>query len=385
MAAGGGFAKKPFPTEYVFTRHGYDVYYDYVGGGSPVFIDRSESVSVTAVTSQCKLARLSDGTLFAVYFKQLNGFYQVYVKKSTDNGETWTDETRISTAGVGHHSMPSIAVDSDDCLHVVWSGNYLVYPANSQIWYAYYDGSWSTPIRISTGEGMDQNVQLAPCIAVDGEGCLHVVWSGSSPDFDYYDYQVWYTKFDGSWSEPVRLSTYPSMNLAPHYDTCIAIDSNNYLHVVWWDAGTTVHIWYVKYDGSWSEPIWLSTLEGMGGTRGQNHPCIAVDPNDYLHVVWSGRSTSYPTNYQIWYRRFVTSWGNIIRLSTFLGMNEYQQRNPSISIDDKHYLHVVWQGMATGYEPDWKVWYSYYDGNWATPECLQPTGANYQPNVRWSR
>jgi len=47
--------------------------------------------------NQRVVVRLSDGTLYCVYNRTPNGVRQIYVKKSTDGGLTWVNETRIST------------------------------------------------------------------------------------------------------------------------------------------------------------------------------------------------------------------------------------------------------------------------------------------------
>jgi len=171
-------------------------------------VSTSEYEYATRFNTQRKVVRTSDGTLYCVYMKQLLGKYQIYVKKSVDNGKTWTGETRISTyPGMQNYDQwhPSIAVDSQDRLHVVWNGTADGGPP--QIWYNYYDGSWHTPVRISTYTGMSTNFQNYPCIAVDSEDNLHVVWQGQG--LGAPEYQIWYTKYDGEWHTPVRISTYP--------------------------------------------------------------------------------------------------------------------------------------------------------------------------------
>jgi hypothetical protein len=278
--------------------------------------------------------RTSDGTLYAVYFKQLSGYYQIYVAKSTDNGATWTGETRISTySGMEsyHQYYPSIAVDSNNYLHVVWYGMATGYTSYYQIWYAKYTTSWQTPVRISTYSGMESYNQSYPSIAVDSNNYLHVVWYGCATGYTSYS-QIWYAKYTTSWATPVRISTYSGME-----------------------------------------------------SYSQAYPSIAVDSNNYLHVVWYGMATGYTSYYQIWYAKYTTSWQTPVRISTYSGMESYHQYYPSIAVDSNNYLHVVWYGRATGYTDYNKVWYAEYTTSWQTPTVLQATGHNILPNLRWSR
>ncbi|GAI62694.1 unnamed protein product, partial [marine sediment metagenome] len=167
-------------------------------------VSTSENSTVTAHSNSRKLVRLSDGTLYAVYHKQLAGKYQIYVKKSTDNGASWIDETRISTySGMAdyHQQYPSIAVDSSNYLHVVWHGMATGYTTRRQIWYAKYTDSWADPVRISTYSGMDTNYQQYPSIAVDFSNYLHVVWHGMATGYTTR-HQIWYAKYTTSWADP---------------------------------------------------------------------------------------------------------------------------------------------------------------------------------------
>jgi len=117
----------------------------------------------------------------------------------------------------------------------------------------------------------------------------------------------------------------------------------------------------------------------------QARPCIAVDSQNRLHVVWDGKAEGYP-EYQIWYARHdETGWFTPVRISTYSGMENYYQWYSSIAVDSQNRLHVVWHGKASGFTDYYKVWYAKYETGWKTPICLQPTGKNCYPNIRWSR
>ena len=381
------------PMDYVFTKGTEELfgYYSVTESAGASLI--AQSLTSQAYSAQDKLVRLSDGTLYVVYKKELviDGYRrQIYVKKSVDNGVTWTDETRISTySGMEnqHQNHPSIAVDGSDCLHVVWNGMATGFSYAEQLWYAKYDGEWSTPIRISTYSNMANDLQCWASIAVDGLNYLHVVWRGGATG--YTKYQIWYVKYDGTWSTPIRISTYNGMENYFQSIPSIAIDSNNCLHVVWSGSATGyvnwTQVWYVKYDAGWSIPLRISTYSGMENGH-QGLPCIAVDFADCLGVVWCGLLTStLPYLYQIWYAKYNGGWSTPIRISTAEGMENYSQENTTIGFDTSNNIYVLWQGRATGYIYDEKIWYTHCAGAWSTPECLQPLDRNTYPNLRYSR
>ncbi len=147
MSSGIGAGKKFVPElEYVFNEGEappYEAMYDYIGNITPVSI--ASGLLFTRSNNSRKLVRTSDNILYVVYSRLANGVYQLYVKKSVDDGETWTDETLISTRGGmsdDHQAGAGIAIDSNDNLHVVWEGKATGFTEQAQIWYTKYTDSW---------------------------------------------------------------------------------------------------------------------------------------------------------------------------------------------------------------------------------------------------
>ena len=377
------------PVEYVFIEgpvSPYDIFYDDVAGSGPFLASAVDYDVALNGNNNRNITRMSDGTLYVIYQKVLAGKEQIYVKQSADDGATWTDETRISTRtgmeNYKHYDM-GIAVDSEDYLHVVWRGCITGYPVNYQIWYTKYTDSWSNPVRISDEIGMENYTQWRPAISVDSNDYLHVVWYGRATG--YASNQIWYTKYTNAWGSVTRLSTKATMNTNIQRYPTIEVDSLDNLHVLW--AGATDifanwQIWYTKYTEAWSDPLRISTGGGMEAGL-QYDVSLAVDSNDYLHVVWSGPATGWGV--EVWYVKHDGGWSTPLRISDALGMDGYSQISPHIAIDSDDNLHVLWYGKATGYTTHEVIWYALYTTSWATPICLQPTGKNIRPSVRWSR
>ena len=241
------------------------------------------------------------------------------IKYSKFDGTSWSNWINISPISGYHQNQCSMGIDKNDNLHVVWYGRD---PSTSyyQIKYSKFDGvSWSNWINMSTVIGYDQ---YNPSIAIDNNNNLHVVWYGKDSTNTSYD-QIKYSKFNGvSWSNWINISPISGYRES---NPSIAIDSNNNLHVVWYgydvDNKYKYQIKYSKFNGtSWSQWINISPISGYN----QYNPSIDIDSNDNLHVVWYGMDIDNPSYQQIKYSKFNgTSWSDWINISNVSGYNQY--------------------------------------------------------------
>lgn len=372
--------------DYIFTEGTsapYEAMYDTTEGAGPNLI---AEVPTTGTAGARKLMSMNDGTLYIVYTQSLNDKLQIFVMKSVDDGATWTDETRISTYAtmdVNDQNTPCIAVDSDDHLHVLWSGTTTdsgVYP---QLWYSEYNISWSAPIYLTPDAG---NLgKYHPSLAIDSNDVLQIVTWG--PPGAGQPSQIYYVNYTSSWGSLLIISTYAGMVDNDQAYPTIEIDGNNYLHVAWRGEATGYtenQVWYRRYTTEWGTVFRISSHTAMS-SYWQDGSTIAIDSDNYVHVSWTGKAVDFTGFNQVWYRRYTTEWEAITRISTYTNMDDYHQYVPSIGVNTNDSIHVLWHGKATGFTNYDKVWHVLYNGTWQTPECLQPTGQNKAPNIRWSR
>ncbi len=156
---------------------------------------------------------------------------------------------------------------------------------NGFFYYSKSDSTWSDPVMVY--QNPDNLSSHFPKIIGDAHGRLHIVWledidGNIFPDRVYHSFSD-----DGvSWTEPYIV--YKSEQNCFRLD--VAMDSQNKLHAVWdhtdqYNLLLIDHVYYSSFDGtSWSEPERLTP----GGRIICGWPRIAVDSQDYLHVIWSG-------------------------------------------------------------------------------------------------
>ena len=305
--------------------------------------------------------------------------------------------------------MARIAIDSLDVLHVVWSDRTddPSWGVDDEILYSQFNGtSWSTPIAISHNASWS-GTSDQPSIAIDSQDNIHVVWSDGSnhlwqnpPGETDILYSI-YSATSGTWSAPICISDDMSQwNTGDSKIPFIAIDSNDDLHVVWHDA-TLGQPWNILNGDT--EILYINQINGVWGTTvipisddltdintaASEFPSIAVDGNDNLHIVWEDEHDNltpggWGTDQEILYRNFTvgSGWQPIYGLSG-LGVNNWNNdlsRFPIIAIDpNTDVLHVVWQDDSNGiWGPDIEIFYSNSTNGaiWTNATALSGIGVN---------
>ncbi|MEJ2279658.1 MAG: hypothetical protein P8Y70_18235 [Candidatus Lokiarchaeota archaeon] len=287
------------------------------------------------------------------------------------NGKYWNNGDSID---------PSIATDENGGVHVVWSDNTDgPWGTDSEIFYASFTPGigWSNATCISDGykgKYWNNGYSGSPSIAVDKDGGVHVVW------YDYSvgpwtgglgDAEIFYASFTPGigWSNATCISDgYNGTYWNNGYSTCprIAVDNVGGIHVVWeddtvgpWTGGAhDSEIFYVSFTPGigWSNVTVISDgYKGKYWNYGDSFtPSIAIDENGGIHVVWSDNTNGpWGTDSEIMYASFTpgVGWSNATCISDgYKGIywNNGDSLEPRIAIDNKNNIHVVWSDYTNG-------------------------------------
>jgi hypothetical protein len=128
------------------------------------------------------LAFDSSDNIHVVWCQNSSGNYEVYHKSSTDGGTTWGGSKRL-TWNSGRSYVPEIAIDSNDNLHVVWDDDT---PGIKEVYYKRSTNSgtsWTTD-RLSWNLGTSEY----PNIALDSNNDIYVVWANYIP----FNFEIFY-------------------------------------------------------------------------------------------------------------------------------------------------------------------------------------------------
>jgi len=181
----------------------------------------------------------------------------------------WSNATVISDGfdGVywndGGSFGPTVVVDSSKKVHVVW-WDWTIGPwgTDMEIMYANYiiTNGWSNATVISDGFGgvyWNDGDSGTPAVAVDSKNTVHVVWYDETDGVWGTDTEIMYANYDinTGWSNATVISDgFGSVYWNDDFsaDPVVAVDSNNIIHVVWYDEtdgvwGTDTEIMYTSF------------------------------------------------------------------------------------------------------------------------------------------
>jgi len=279
--------------------------------GLPVVIDSEGSVGAFS-----SIAVDSRNKVHISYYDESNG----NLKYANNTADSWQNCT-IDTAGdVGQYT--SICVDANDKVHISYhdeTSQDLKYATNES-------GSWQN-YTIDNSDIVGEDTS----IAVDSHNRIHI---------SYVSYNRWtWTRSllyanntAGSWQIRV-LDASGDVG----YSTSIAIDSNDKVHISYWDYGRNNLRYATDVSGSWE----IHTIDKEYG-----HTSIAVDSHDKIHigyVSWNGVSTvmKYATDVSgTWLNFTVDDSGDISSQTVSLAVD---------AVDCVHLVYFDWDDYALEY------------------------------------
>lgn len=195
----------------------------------------------------------------------------------------------------------ALALDSKGRAHVVWHGTKPGGNTN-EIFYTHKldDGSWTTPIDISSGMGILAN---SPKIVITPDGKIHVLWE--MYDSDYTNRLVHVVRnLNGVWSSPVPISQQSSQH---HYIfvpfSLVRVSESGRIHVAWMQSAADRYHYFCGDDlyhaklndnGTWSPPEKLTNFCDYSGSSNRSamqsyayEEIQMVIVDETVHLLWN--------------------------------------------------------------------------------------------------
>ncbi len=321
----------------------YEIYYDRsTNGGLSWSTDArlTNDPAFSTVPVLC-ISLGASVTIHAVWQDNRDGDYEIYYKRSTNNGVSWGPDIRLTTSS-GYSFNPSVTAifaGGIATVHIAWAD---YRHGESEIYYKRSTdggGTGGPDVRLTNNTA----ISIAATIAFSGL-IGHISWH----DFRHGNYEIYYKRsLDGgiSWGTDTRLTN----NTASSQFPSIAV-SGMLVGLVWRDIrdGNTEIYTKRSIDGgiNWGVDVRLTN-----NSAASENPSVAVS-GSIIHAVWDD-SRDAPNN-EIYYKRSTDSglnWGADTRLTNAAGTSVC----PSVALSGNA-VHIVWPDNRDGnYEVYYKI------------------------------
>jgi hypothetical protein len=227
-----------------------------------------------SVSSSPVIAVDDSAVIYIVYAVPVNEGRGIYLVKSYDNGESWTEPISVfdgATANWELVDQPRLALSGDGQLHLLWLNRPFSGPGDTVLYYAYsHDGgdNWSEAAVVQSRNQQEATVLWNQIIKAEGN-VIHRVWQ----EWALGQLNLWhqFSPENGrNWSEPIRVAVLNAVN-SP---TTLFVDRAGQLHLLYFaqsspetaESRLSLHHW-----------VWL-------GEQWQREEDLALDKQPILDV-----------------------------------------------------------------------------------------------------
>ena len=240
------------------------------------------------------------------------------------DGDGLSDGEEVQTYGTDPVEADTDGGGRTDGQEVLYDGTDPVIPGDDEVPRFITDGSTAS----------DQ-----AAMAIDSQANIHIVWTNGR---NTSNAQIFYTMLSPAGQTLIDDTQISSSTSDDPQWPSIGIDSLDRVHVVWQD-GHIVHECFDPYlddrDGSaGDDPAMVIVDDHMisSDAYSSEHPLLAIDGHDRLHVVWC--ELSGEAGYDIIYARYDAS-GVLGIAEQIITSSDYV---PAMDLDSQDNIHVLW-------------------------------------------
>ena len=308
-----------------------------------------------------------DGTVYNISFREIDGYDQIFLYTSTDNGDTWIEEQITFTST--NKATGCLGIGFSDTLHVIWYED-IDATRPTEIYYIERAGGvWSSPVLVNSRYHV-----IYPKMVMSTADACHIAYAGRDGATSL---RVYYqNNSSGSWSDVETVSVSTALT---HLYTCIAWDP--------WDGeiGSIPHVYYTQLVSSFGPVRILQRERDLAGNWSDEEivlsdgyrnsiPCVVIDTDHTQHLLflrdpYSGNETAYYMQ-----KPRGGSWSTPESLISSSNIGDL-----SLSIDSNGTRHVVLTYVSNYVRHLWKAVGA---GSWSSEQVYATTWVNYA-NTLW--
>lgn len=233
------------------------------------------AASLLSRNSERCITSSQTGMVHVCWWDDRSGNCEIYYKRSTDNGLSWSTDFRL-TEDTARSWTPSLAV-VESAVHLVWFDTRD--GTNGEVYYQRSTDAgltWLPALRIS----FDTAKSEVPCVAATGD-TVHVVWRDNRDA--RFSWEIYYrrsTDAGQTWSDETRLTTAAGIKWNPSVTAAGA-----FVHLVW--ADNRDGNWEIYYKRSTDAGVsWQADVRLTESVFAQQWPCV-VASESLVVVAWT--------------------------------------------------------------------------------------------------
>lgn len=233
---------------------------------------------------------------------------------------------------------PIIGSSADGHLHVVYEGMAKGAKAQDILYCESSDegATWSPPVNVSNTPGVSKE----PDMVVEKSGAIDVVWCDSTADEKYPDiFFARSTDSGKSWTQPVDIASTPGRSTDP----CIAVGPDNTLHVAWGDTSTGEKNQDIYYSSStdggqkWGNNPLLPAVDISSTPGTSSEATLIVDDSGTVHAAWVDTSSGKERPDVYYSQKSKDSWSKAVDISNTKGASTH----PTLACNNGK-LYLAW-------------------------------------------
>jgi hypothetical protein len=234
-------------------------------------------------------------------------------------------------------TLPDIIIDNSGTIHVLWydfrDGSRDLYYSNS----TNKGVSFNTGKKIGDADAGSLMIQKGPSIAIDNNGKIHVAWF-------HYTGSIFNIYTANSTDGGKTFKTNPKIAdqlSADQFGPDISIYGINNVYAVWMDTRTTgtANVYFAKSSDSGSSFGSDIKINTDSGNALHVNPSIAVDSKGIIHVVWEDNRSG---DIDIYYANSTNTGASFNSDKSIAGGTGSDQTKPSITIDRNDKIYVTY-------------------------------------------
>lgn len=302
----------------------------------------NESVIVNSTSFQYRQSAFATNTgeVFIVWNDERKGDEDIYFTNSLDNGNTFSTNERVNGEGPGEdHDSPSVAVDNESNIFVVWENESSddIYFANST------DGgnTFSTSKMVNDVTGQ---LVLNPTITTDEADNIYVAWSDNRVGNDRYIFFANSTDKGNTFSANKQVNDGDSWDAS--FPSMVARDEGD-VYITWNDRRNgDPDIFFAKSNDGGNTFSTNKKVNSDGGGVWQQSPSIAVNNTGVIYITWLDNRDGDGNIY------ICSSLNDGLTFPADRKVNDdigsYWQGMPSIAVGDNDIIYIAWQDQREG-------------------------------------